>query len=54
MVGKLVSGKTQYIPSLFMFGGCVFINWFRTGLAIPIPEPIVQELLIWGFDPYGD
>lgn len=46
--------KTQWYPSIFIWGGMLFINWIRRGIMIPLPEWIINEMLIWGMNPYGD
>lgn len=50
--GRQVGGPVNKIPSIFLWGGCLFINWFETSWMIPLHTEICEFLLFIGVDPY--
>ncbi len=54
IVGKQVSGPKNVIPNIFMFGGMVFVNVLTYSFMIPMHQKLIDFLLVWGFNPYGD
>ena len=52
--GRMVKGKTLIIPRMFLFGGCIFVNWLRWGCMIPLTDFEMFILIKLGFDPIKD
>lgn len=51
--GKQVAGPVQWYPTVFAFGGCLFINWMRRSLMIALPQRLVDFLTSRGIDVIG-
>lgn len=52
--GKIISGKMHLRPSMFCFGGCLFIIWFKFSYMIVLPDWLIYEASLWGIDLIGD
>ena len=50
--GKQVEGPVSWIPHIFVWGGCLFVNVWRVGYMIPLHREILDLIEFLGFDPY--
>lgn len=53
-IGKIVKGPKFIIPRFFVWGGFLFINFWKWSIMIPIAGWIIREAAIWGIDLIGD
>jgi len=53
-IGKRIKGPRPIIPKAFVWGGCLFLNFWNWSLMIPISDWIIKEAGIWGIDLIGD